>query len=599
MRLGIRTKLLAACVATALFTGVLGWYAVGGMERMNDGERRMSVDVFGGTQLLATYIDDSWQARADMLDYLLSRDAAERETLRAEMAASDAALADLIQRMDQADTDREDIETLAGIASAWHAYTAWRDQALAAVEAGDRAGALASYHNQGRRLAAEVDTAVDAFLVKKRQVGQDIAATADTTYEATRRIAIALSVAAVSLGLVLGFLLSSRIARAARQVAAAAKGLATGNLDQQLTVRSRDELGQMADAFRDMIAYQQQMARAANAIASGDLTRDISPSGAEDVLGNAFQQMTRNLRRLVGDLEEAVRTANQLALAKDGFVSMVSHEMRTPLNGIIGMAGLMLDAKLSPELRQQATAIRHSGEILLAMINDILDLSKMQAGKLDIETLDFDVRGIVADVAELLAERATSKGVELIWRVHPDVPRQLRGDPARLRQVLLNLAGNAVKFTDRGGQVLVRARLVADAADRAVVRFEVHDTGIGIAPEARQRLFQPFSQADASTARRYGGTGLGLAISKRLVELMNGEIGVDSTVGWGSTFWFSLPLARAAATPRGPVSSGGGAAPSAVEAAALAGEPLLDQTFERARAALMDLRPAAAVRSQQ
>src|SRR2546421_11238189 len=371
MKLGIRTRLLAAFVATALFTGVLGWYAIGGMERMNAGERLMSVDVFGGTQLLATYIDDSWEARADMLDYLLSTDAAERETLRAEMIAYDAALVDLIQRMDEADTDREDIETLAGIASAWHAYTAWRDQALAAMEAGDRANALASYHNQGRRLAAEVDSAVDAFLLKKRGVGQDIAAPAETRYADTRRIAIALSVAAAGLGLVLGFFLSSSIARAARQVAAAAKGLATGNLDQHLTVRSRDELGQMADAFRDLIAYQQQMARAANAIASGDLTRDVSPSGAEDLLGNAFQQMTRNVRRLVGDLEEAVRTANQLALAKDDFVSMVSHEMRTPLNGIIGMAGLMLDAKLSPELRQQATAVRHSGEILLVMINDI------------------------------------------------------------------------------------------------------------------------------------------------------------------------------------------------------------------------------------
>jgi signal transduction histidine kinase/DNA-binding response OmpR family regulator len=577
MKLGIRTRLLAAFVATALFTGVLGWYAIGGMERMNEGERLMSVDVFGGTQLLATYIDDSWQARADMLDYLLSTDAAERETLRAEMIAYDAALVDLIQRMDEADTDREDIETLAGIDSAWHAYTAWRDQALAAMEAGDRANALASYHNQGRRLAAEVDSAVDAFLLKKREVGQDIAATAETTYADTRRIAIALSVAAAGLGLVLGFFLSSSIARAARQVAAAAKGLATGNLDQHLTVRSRDELGQMADAFRDLIAYQQQMARAANAIASGDLTRDVSPSGAEDLLGNAFQQMTRNLRRLVGDLEEAVRTANQLALAKDDFVSMVSHEMRTPLNGIIGMAGLMLDAKLSPELRQQATAVRHSGEILLVMINDILDLSKMQAGKLEIEMLDFEVREVVAGVAELLMERATSKGVELIWRVHPAVPRQLRGDPGRLRQVLVNLVGNAVKFTDRGGQVLIRARPRADPSDAEVqdVWFEVQDTGIGIAPEARQRLFQPFSQADASTARRYGGTGLGLAISKRLIELMSGEIGVDSTPGRGSTFWFIVPLARAASTAEGAVPAGSGSTPSAVDAAALAGEPLL------------------------
>jgi CheY-like chemotaxis protein len=219
------------------------------------------------------------------------------------------------------------------------------------------------------------------------------------------------------------------------------------------------------------------------------------------------------------------------------------------------------------------------------MINDILDLSKMQAGKLEIEMLDFDVREIVAEVAELLAERATSNGVELIWRVHPDVPRQLRGDPGRLRQVLVNLVGNAVKFTDRGGQVLIRARLRADPGDAElgdagvkVVWFEVQDTGIGIAPEARQRLFQPFSQADASTARRYGGTGLGLAISKRLVELMSGEIGVDSTPGHGSTFWFSVPLARVAPTAQGAVSSGSAATPSAVKTAALAVEPLPDHT---------------------
>ena len=266
---------------------------------------------------------------------------------------------------------------------------------------------------------------------------------------------------------------------------------------------------------------------------------------AATVYGNKIaRQVDENAREraLVGQLEDAVRVKSQ-------FVSMVSHEIRTPMNGVIGMTGLLLDTRLDPQQRQYAEAVRRSGEALLAIINDILDFSKMEAGKLDIELVDLDVREVVAGVTELEAERARSKGLELLARVHPDVPALLHGDPGRLRQVLINLVSNAVKFTDPGGQVLVRARLMGESTNTSLVRFEVQDTGIGIEPAVRSRLFQSFSQADGSTSRRYGGTGLGLAISKRLVELMGGEIGVDSTPGLGSTFWFTLALARPDARP--------------------------------------------------
>ena len=266
---------------------------------------------------------------------------------------------------------------------------------------------------------------------------------------------------------------------------------------------------------------------------------------AATVYGNKIaRQVDENAREraLVSQLEDAVRVKSQ-------FVSMVSHEIRTPMNGVIGMTGLLLDTRLDPQQRQYAEAVRRSGEALLAIINDILDFSKIEAGKLDIELVDLDLRQVIADATELEAEHARARGLELIARVHPDVPARLHGDPGRLRQVLVNLVSNAVKFTERGGQVFVRARLLAESADSHLVRFEVQDTGIGIEPEVRSRLFQPFSQADGSTSRRYGGTGLGLAISKRLVELMGGEIGLDSTPGLGSTFWFTLTLARPEARP--------------------------------------------------
>lgn len=270
---------------------------------------------------------------------------------------------------------------------------------------------------------------------------------------------------------------------------------------------------------------------------------------SEVVMGSyqVFTAIARDLtdtKRQMQELAETRDKAMAADRAKSQFLAVMSHEIRTPMNGVMGMLDLLRDGDLTEQQLEFIDTAEKSSNVLLGIINDILDLSKIESGKLNLQELDFNLGTTIEEVAALVASNVLEKDLEVVTFIEDDVPGRVCGDPYRLRQVLSNLIGNAVKFTNEG-EVVVEARLNEASEDWIEIRVQVRDTGIGIAPDIAETLFQPFTQADASTTRRFGGTGLGLVISKRLIEMMDGQIGFDSSVGEGSTFWFTVRLAQA------------------------------------------------------